>query len=244
MVGNHNNFNCNVFSRFCDCCPCPDCFHLCLVPLWIWFSPHTFFLPRLTFSHLCTSLLLCLLPKTGLLLDFGLFDLPAGLFCLQGSFSLISTFADDALWFCLMQNPYAISRGSFFFFAVTVQQASSLASSPNLSKHHLPYKQAPHVHIMRAFTGLTSPVWCNKSRRVSTTRQSHLGCFWRKLRCNVGQTVFFFFKKHSLYVPSPENKYTHSNQRVGQQSSNGHHVHQRFQVKQESHDSYHKGKWF
>lgn len=57
-------------------------------------------------------------------------------------------------------------------------------------------------------------------------------------------SIFFFFKKHSLYVPSPENEYTHSNQRVGQQSSNGHHVHQRFQVKQESHDSYHKGKWF
>lgn len=169
--------------------------------------------------HTCVqafSSVSCPRPVCFLTLDFCLFDLPAGLFCLQGSFSLISTFADDALWFCLMQNPYAISRGSFFFFAVTVQQASSLASSPNLSKHHLPYKRATHVHIMRAFTGLTSPVWCNKSRRVSTTRQSHLGCFWRKLRCNVGQTVFFFFKKHSLYVPSPENKYTHSNQRVGQ----------------------------
>lgn len=169
-----------MFSRFCDCRPRPDCFHLCLVTLCIWSSPHTFFLPRLTFSHLCTSLLLCLLSETGLLLDFGF--LPVWFactcvrpFCLQGSFSLINTFADDALWFCLMQNPYAIARDSFFLFCcVTVQQASSLASSPNLSKHHLPYKRAPHVHIMRAFTGLTSPVWCNKSRRVSTTRQSHL----------------------------------------------------------------------
>lgn len=38
----------------------------------------------------------------------------------------------------------------------------------------------------------------------------------------------------------PEDQYTHSNQRVGQQSANGHHVNQRFQVKQESHDGYSK----
>lgn len=36
----------------------------------------------------------------------------------------------------------------------------------------------------------------------------------------------------------PENQHTHSNQRVGQQSSNGHHVNQRFEVKQEGHDGY------
>lgn len=53
------------------------CFHasVIVVPALIAF---TFVLclsafdPLLTlFSHLCTSLLLCLLPKTGLLLDFG-----------------------------------------------------------------------------------------------------------------------------------------------------------------------------
>ncbi len=40
----------------------------------------------------------------------------------------------------------------------------------------------------------------------------------------------------------PENQHTHGNQRVGQQSSNGHHVNQRFEVKQESHDGYSKQK--
>lgn len=35
---------------------------------------------------------------------------------------------------------------------------------------------------------------------------------------------------------TPENKYAHSNQRVGQQSADGHHVNQRFEVEQESHD--------
>lgn len=34
----------------------------------------------------------------------------------------------------------------------------------------------------------------------------------------------------------PENQYTHSDQRVGQQSPNGHHVNQRFEVKQKCHD--------
>lgn len=38
----------------------------------------------------------------------------------------------------------------------------------------------------------------------------------------------------------PEKQHTHSNQRVGQQSANGHHVNQRFEVKQESHDGYSK----
>lgn len=187
------------------------CFHasVIVVPALIAF---TFVLclsafdPLLTlFSHLCTSLLLCLLPKTGLLLDFGF--LPVWFactcvwpFCLQGSFSLISTFADDALWFCLMQNPYAIARDSFFLFCcVTVQQASSLASSPNLSKRHLPYKRAPHVHIMRAFTGLTSPVWCNKSRRVSTTRQSHL-VFLAEAALQRWTNSIFFFSRNTLYT--------------------------------------------
>lgn len=40
----------------------------------------------------------------------------------------------------------------------------------------------------------------------------------------------------------PENQYTHSNQGVGQQSANGHHVNQRFEVKQESHDGYSEQK--
>lgn len=36
----------------------------------------------------------------------------------------------------------------------------------------------------------------------------------------------------------PENEYTDSNQRVGQQSANGHHVNKSFEVEQERHDSY------
>lgn len=45
-----------------------------------------------------------------------------------------------------------------------------------------------------------------------------------------------------LSVYPPENQYTHSNQRVGQQSPDGHHVNQGFEVKQESHDGYSKQK--
>lgn len=40
---------------------------------------------------------------------------------------------------------------------------------------------------------------------------------------------------------SPEDQHAHSHQWVGQQRPDGHHVHQRFQVKQEGHDSYSKG---
>lgn len=115
----------------------------------------------------------------------------------------------------------------FFFCYVTARQASTLERSPNLSTHHLPHKWAPHIHIMRAFTGLTSLVWCNKSRRVLTGRRGSYAAM---------------LQQHCLNMPSPENKHAHSNQWVGQQSSNGHHINQCFQVKQESHDCYQRWK--